>query len=155
MGPRAPIRDRALPRLRAGAPSGTLPSLEAVAMDHEPTSFEEFWEFYVREHSVKLNRTLHFVGSTAALACVAGAVLGRKKWLFAAAPVVGYGFAWAGHFLVEKNKPASFSYPLWSFLADWRMWSKIANGTMDAEVERVMAAQANANGAAAVDPTVN
>ena len=123
--------------------------------EKEFASFEEFWEFYVREHSVKLNRTLHFVGSTAALACLAAGVLGKRKWLIAAAPVVGYGFAWTGHFLVEHNRPATFKYPVQSFLCDWRMWSKILAGTMDDEVARVMAKEARANGAAAPDPSVN
>ena len=102
-------------------------------------SFEEFWPFYVKEHAKKSTRTLHFIGTTAAMACIAGAVLTRKKWLLAIAPVVGYGPAWVSHFFVEGNKPASFTYPLWSFRADLVMWAKIATGKMDAEVERVLA----------------
>ena len=99
-------------------------------------SFDDFWPDYARAHSNKTNRRLHFVGSTLALACVGGAALLRRPLLLLAAPVVGYGFAWVGHFVFEKNKPASFTHPLYSFKADWLMWSKIANGTMDAEVER-------------------
>ena len=102
-------------------------------------SFEEFWPFYVKEHTNKKTRTLHFVGTTAAMACVAGSVLLRKKWLLAVAPIVGYAPAWIGHFFIEKNKPASFKHPIWSFRADMVMWTKIATGTMDAEVERVLA----------------
>jgi hypothetical protein len=102
-------------------------------------SFEEFWPFYVREHSKKTTRTLHFVGTTAAMACLAGAVaLGRPRLLLAL-PFAGYGPAWFSHFFVEKNRPASFKYPLWSLLADLRMWSLIARGAMDAEVDRIMA----------------
>ena len=100
-------------------------------------SFEEFWPFYVSEHAHPLNRTLHFIGSTGALACLAGGVLGHF-YLFPVAPVMGYGFAWFGHFFVEKNRPASFSYPLWSFRADWVMWYKILTRKMDAEVRRVV-----------------
>lgn len=100
-------------------------------------SFEEFWPFYVKEHSNPLNRTLHFIGSSCALGCLAGAAMGHV-YLLPAAAVVGYGFAWVGHFFVEKNKPASFSYPLWSFRADWVMWSKILTRTMDAEVRRIV-----------------
>ena len=99
-------------------------------------SFEDFWPHYVRAHSNKTNRKLHFIGSSLALACVGGAALLRRPLLLLAAPVVGYGFAWVGHFVFEKNTPASFSHPLYSFRADWVMWSKIANGTMDAEVAR-------------------
>lgn len=100
-------------------------------------SFEEFWPFYVREHSNKTNRTLHFVGTTSALALAAAALLTKRPLLLLAGPVVGYGFAWFGHFFVEGNRPASFGHPLWSFRGDFKMWSMIAAGTMDAEVERV------------------
>ena len=107
--------------------------------DHEFSSFEEFWPFYVKEHSKKTTRMLHFAGTTAAMACVAGAVLLKKRWLLLAAPVVGYGPSWIGHFFVEKNRPATFKYPLWSLRADFVMWGKIVRGEMDAEVERVLA----------------
>jgi len=99
-------------------------------------SFEEFWPFYVREHSNRHNRRLHFVGSTLVLGLVGYAGLRRKLWPLALTPVVGYGFAWFGHFFVEGNKPATFKYPLWSLMGDWKMWAKMATGTMDAEVER-------------------
>jgi hypothetical protein len=101
-------------------------------------SFDEFWPFYVKEHTHPLNRKLHFIGSTGALACLAGAALGQW-YLLPAAPVLGYGFAWVGHFFVEKNRPASFSYPLWSFRGDWIMWWKILTGSMDEEVRRAHA----------------
>jgi len=102
-------------------------------------SFDEFWPFYVREHRSKLNRRLHFVGTTAGLAATAAGLLRRKPWLLAMGPVLGYGAAWIGHFFVENNKPASFRYPLWSFRADFKMWSKMLIGAMDDEVERAIA----------------
>ena len=102
-------------------------------------SFEEFWPFYVREHSKKATRILHFVGTTAAGACVLGGLLTKRRWLLAVAPVVGYGPAWIGHFFVEGNKPATFDHPLWSLRADGVMWWKTLTRTMDAEVERVLA----------------
>jgi hypothetical protein len=101
-------------------------------------TFDEFWPFYVREHSKKATRALHFAGTTTAMACLAGGVLLRKRSLLALAPIAGYGAAWIGHFFVEKNRPASFGDPLWSLWADLLMWSKMITGTMDAEVERVM-----------------
>jgi hypothetical protein len=101
-------------------------------------SFEKFWPFYVREHRKKTTRVLHFVGTTAAVATLGIAAIKRKPALVAAALVVGYGPAWIGHFFVEKNRPATFKYPLWSLLSDFRMWGKMASGTMDAEVERVL-----------------
>jgi len=77
-------------------------------------TFEEFWPFYVREHSNKLNRTLHVIGTTGAIGCLAAAAITRRPLFLLAAPIVGYGFAWFGHFVVQKNKPATFTYPLWS-----------------------------------------
>ncbi len=102
-------------------------------------TFEEFWPFYVREHSQKLTRQLHFVGTTLALGCAAGALLTRRRWLLALAPLAGYGPAWFSHFVIEKNRPATFKHPLWSLKADFVMWLKMIEGTMDAEVDRVLA----------------
>jgi len=103
-------------------------------------SFAEFWPYYVKEHLDPTNRLLHFVGSSLAAATLIGSVMTGQLYLLPVAPVVGYGFAWVGHFFVEKNRPASFKYPLFSFAADWVMWSKIATGRMQAEIERVLAA---------------
>lgn len=102
-------------------------------------TFEAFWPHYVKEHRKKATRVLHFVGTTGAMACVAGGLLTRKKWLLALAPVVGYGPAWASHFFVEKNKPATFTHPLWSLRGDLKMWWMMVRGEMDAEVDRVLA----------------
>jgi len=107
------------------------------------TTFEEFWPFYVREHSKKTTRTFHFVGTTAVIGLVAYAAVRRKVWPLLVAPVAGYGPAWISHFFIEGNKPASFKYPLWSLKADFIMWSKIARGTMDEEVARIVAGQAH------------
>jgi hypothetical protein len=107
-------------------------------------SFEEFWPYYVGEHSKKTTRTIHFVGTTAVMGLVAYAAVRRKIWPLLVAPLAGYGPAWFSHFFVEGNKPATFKYPLWSLKADFVMWSKIARGTMDAEVERVVAAKKEA-----------
>jgi hypothetical protein len=101
-------------------------------------SFEEFWDFYVGEHKKPATRALHFVGTTAAVACVAGGLLTKRRWLLLVAPFAGYGPAWASHFFIEKNKPASFTYPLWSLQADFVMWWKIASRQMQAEVDRVI-----------------
>jgi hypothetical protein len=101
-------------------------------------SFEDFWPFYVKEHQKKATRVLHFIGTTGAMACVAGGPLTKRRWLLALAPVVGYGPSWIGHFFVEGNKPASFKYPLWSLRADLVMWSKMVRFQMTDEVERVL-----------------
>lgn len=102
-------------------------------------SFEEFWPFYVHEHSKKSTRIMHFVGTTAAAGTAIAALVLKRPSLILVGLALGYGPAWISHFFIEKNRPASFKYPLWSFQADWVMWSKIIAGTMDAEVERVMA----------------
>jgi hypothetical protein len=106
-------------------------------VDQRIESFDEFWKFYVGEHQHPLNRTLHFIGSSCGLAIGLGSLATGQLWALPAALGVGYGFAWVGHFFVEKNKPASFTYPLWSFRADWVMWYKILTGVMDDEVRRL------------------
>jgi len=112
-------------------------------------SFEEFWPYYVKEHAQKSTRIFHFVGTTAAVATFAAGALLRKKWMMAVAPVFGYGPAWVSHFFIEKNRPATFKYPRWSLMADFVMWNKMVRGEMDAEVERVLAAEAAKNEAKA------
>ena len=92
------------------------------------TTFAEFYPFYLSEHSNVVCRRLHFLGSSLALAClVLFASSGRPWWLFAGL-VCGYGFAWVGHFGFEKNKPASFKRPLYSFMGDWVMYKDIIAG---------------------------
>ncbi|MFO0757185.1 MAG: DUF962 domain-containing protein [Byssovorax sp.] len=123
-------------------------------------SFEDFWPFYVREHANKTNRTLHFIGTSLAMGCVAAAALTKRKAFLLAAPVMGYGFAWFGHFVVEGNRPATFKYPAWSLRGDFRMWRLIAAGEMDDEVARVLrdeaagekASQGKSNGEAKPGP---
>src|SRR5262245_23555188 len=104
-------------------------------------TFREFWPFYVGEHSQPLNRALHFIGSSIVLALVASAIATMRPWLIAFAPVAGYGFAWVGHFFVEKNRPATFKHPLYSFAGDWVMYVKILTGRMGGDV-RAYAGQA-------------
>ena len=101
-----------------------------------PRTFEEFWPFYVAQHRLPATRTLHFLGTHLGLAA---ALLGFvvSPWLFAAAPAVGYGLAWVGHFFFEKNRPATFTYPLWSLRGDFRMLRLTWAGKMDAEVARL------------------
>jgi hypothetical protein len=87
-------------------------------------SFAEFYPFYLSEHRNRTCRRLHFVGS----AVVAVAIATRDPlWLFAA-PIAGYGFAWMGHFAFEKNRPATFRYPLYSLLGDWMMFRDMLTG---------------------------
>jgi hypothetical protein len=108
-------------------------------MERRIQTFREFWPYYVGEHSHPLNRALHFIGSSLVLATLATAIVTQRAWLFALLPVIGYGFAWVGHFFVEKNRPATFKYPLWSFASDWVMWFKILTGRMGDEVRAAAA----------------
>ncbi len=106
-------------------------------MATDPKDYSEFWDFYVREHRNPLNRRLHFAGSTLALALLFWLIYSSAWYYFPLCLVVGYGFAWVGHFFVEKNRPASFKYPLWSFISDYRMVFYMTIGRMNPEVERV------------------
>jgi hypothetical protein len=93
-------------------------------------SFAEFYPFYLSEHGDRTCRRLHFVGSSLALVCIALLVWTRNPWWLLAGLVVGYGFAWIGHFVFEKNRPATFSRPLYSFLGDWAMYRDILTGRL-------------------------
>ena len=100
------------------------------------TSFAEFWPFYLAEHSLPRTRALHYIGTTLVVAiAVYAAVSGTWMWL-AAMPVAGYFFAWLAHFTVEKNRPATFTYPLWSLMADFKMWFCWLTGNIGKELER-------------------
>ncbi len=91
-------------------------------------SFTDFYPFYLGEHSNRTCRRLHFIGSTLALACIATGLLRGAPIYIAYALLCGYGFAWLGHFVFEKNKPASFKRPLYSFMGDWVMYKDIWAG---------------------------
>jgi hypothetical protein len=88
------------------------------------TSFREFYPFYLNEHRNQTCRRLHFVGSTLALLCLVAMAVTRNPWWLLAGVICGYGFAWVGHFFFEKNRPATFKYPLWSFMGDWVMYAQ-------------------------------
>ncbi|MDI3261190.1 MAG: DUF962 domain-containing protein [Fulvimonas sp.] len=91
-------------------------------------SFREFYPYYLGEHRHPVCRRLHLLGSTLVLALVLVAILTADwRWLLLA-PVVGYGFAWIGHFVFEKNRPATFRHPLYSLLGDWVMYWQVLTG---------------------------
>ena len=98
-------------------------------------TYEEFWPYYVSEHSKPATRALHFAGTSLVLATLVAAVALSPWWLLAT-PLAGYGLAWAGHFFVEKNRPATFTYPLWSLRGDFRMFVLTLLGRMGPEVAR-------------------
>jgi hypothetical protein len=100
-------------------------------------TYDEFWDFYVKEHSKPLTRVLHFMGTSLGIVLLVWLV-GRGTWYyFPLCFVTGYAFAWFAHFVVEKNRPATFKYPFWSFISDYKMMWYMLTGRMDHEVERV------------------
>ena len=94
----------------------------------EFSSFAEFYPFYLGEHAKRATRRLHFLGSSLALLCLAALVFTADPWWFAAALIAGYGFAWLAHLVFEKNRPATFRYPLYSLMGDWVMFWQILTG---------------------------
>jgi hypothetical protein len=97
-------------------------------MPQEFRSFGEFYPFYLGEHAHRTSRILHFVGTTLVLLILLWTLWSQDmRWLLLA-PVVGYGFAWVGHFFFEKNRPATFRYPFYSLAGDWVMWKDMITG---------------------------
>jgi hypothetical protein len=94
------------------------------------TTFAEFFPFYLGEHQHPVCRTLHFIGTSLGLGCLIQALLAASGVWLLAGLVVGYAFAWVGHFVFEKNKPASFKQPLYSFMGDWVMWWQLLTGQL-------------------------
>lgn len=98
-------------------------------------SFEQFWPHYLGEHLNPLNRVLHFIGTSLVYVFLAGGIVQSPRW-FLLAPLVGYGFAWVGHFFVERNRPATFSYPFWSLRGDFRMHFRMLTGRLGKDLGR-------------------
>ena len=92
------------------------------------TSFRAFYPYYLGEHRDRTCRRLHFVGTSFALGFIVLAIVrAEPRWLLAAL-VSGYAFAWVGHFFFEKNRPATFKYPLWSLMGDFRLFFETVSG---------------------------
>jgi hypothetical protein len=91
-------------------------------------NFAEFYPFYLSEHSQRITRRLHFIGSSLGIVCLVMLVLTHNLWWLPAALVCGYAFAWFAHFVFEKNRPATFRQPLYSFMGDWKMFWQILTG---------------------------
>jgi len=93
-------------------------------------TFADFYPYYLSEHQNLICRRLHFIGSCFVIAILALAILTANLMWLALVPIAGYGFAWVGHFFFEKNRPATFSHPLYSFIGDWLMFWDILRGRL-------------------------
>jgi hypothetical protein len=104
-------------------------------MQSKYRSFGEFWPFYLREHSKPRTRALHYAGTSLVVLVAAAALATGNWWLLIAMPIAGYGFAWGSHAAVERNRPATFTYPGWSLRADFRMWWLWLTGRIGPELD--------------------
>ena len=97
-------------------------------MDTRFATFAEFYPFYLSEHANRTCRRLHFAGTSLVIGCLVATVATGNAWWFAAAPITGYGCAWVGHLFFERNRPATFSYPLYSLIGDFVMYKDVLTG---------------------------
>lgn len=91
-------------------------------------SFSEFYPYYLSEHGNPVNRRLHFFGSLLTIIVVLFVIFTQTWIALILVPMLGYGFAWIGHYFVERNKPTTFTYPLYSLMGDWVMFKDILTG---------------------------
>ena len=94
----------------------------------QPTDFQSFFPYYLREHAHPLCRALHYIGTSLVFVIAAYVIYAGEPVYLWLMPVVGYFFAWVGHFFIEKNKPATFTYPLWSLIGDFKMYFLFISG---------------------------
>jgi len=98
-------------------------------------TFWDFYPYYLTEHSLPINRTLHFIGTGIVIVLLIAGIITGRGLLFILIPIAGYGFAWVGHFFLERNKPATFTYPLYSLGSDFVMFWDILTGQIGRKVE--------------------
>lgn len=105
-------------------------------MSERKANYAEFWPFYLQEHAKPETRNLHYVG-TALVIAIGLFALATQRWtLLFAMPLAGYFFAWVSHAFVERNRPATFTHPLWSLISDFRMFFLWASGRLGPELEK-------------------
>lgn len=100
------------------------------------TTYSDFWPYYLQEHAKPATRNAHYFGTGLALTTLGAAVVTGNTWFAMLALLAGYGPAWFGHFFIEKNRPATFTYPLWSLISDFRMAFTWATGGLEAELKK-------------------
>ena len=100
------------------------------------TTYRDFWPHYLQEHAQPRTRMFHFVGTSLATLFAAAAIVTADAWFVPLALVFGYGPAWAAHFFIEHNLPATFTHPLWSLISDYRMRWAWMSGRLDEELAK-------------------
>jgi hypothetical protein len=105
-------------------------------MAERSPSYTEFWPYYLREHAEPWTRYLHYAGTVLGTSVLLVAVATQTWWAMLLWPLAGYGFAWVSHAFVEKNKPATFTHPLWSLISDYRMTFLAFTGQLKRELEK-------------------
>ncbi len=104
-------------------------------VQHRIKTLKEFYPFYLSQHTNYISRLLHFVGTTLFFVFLMGAFLFHSTYFFIGCPLAGYGFAWVGHFFFEKNKPATFKYPLFSLASDFILYFDILSGKQKLKID--------------------
>jgi hypothetical protein len=97
-------------------------------------TYPAFWHYYLREHAKPATRVWHYLGTSLTLLCLFAAAVLRAPWFLLAAVILGYAPAWVGHFTSEHNRPATFRYPLWSLLSDFRLYGTWLSGRLPREL---------------------
>ncbi|WP_150294997.1 DUF962 domain-containing protein [Sphingobium estronivorans] len=110
-------------------------------------AFGDFWPYYLQEHAHPGTRAMHYAGTSIVVLLAAALPVAGRWWMLPAVPLAGYGFAWLGHSLIERNRPATFRHPLLSLRADFVMWFRFLTGRMKQEL-----AQAGVRPDGSVDP---
>jgi hypothetical protein len=125
---KTPDLDTPAPEAPAPAQNDANPASAYASTPPRFETFEEFYPYYISEHSHPDNRRLHVIGTGLAILCLTQVVMWGVIggfWSLIWAAIFGYGFAWAGHYFIEKNKPATFTYPAWSLMGDFKMFWEV------------------------------
>lgn len=108
-----------------------------MAAEKKYQTFKAFYPYYLKEHADRKNRLLHFIGTLLLIIFLILGIITGKWWFFALIPVTGYGFAWVGHFFIEKNRPATFTYPFYSLAGDFVMFWDTLTGRINEKIDSV------------------
>src|SRR5260221_5869970 len=123
-----------------------MPEATIAAAQKEFATYDDFFAHYVKQHSDPRNRAMHAIGTILGLAILVAAFLLGHPWFAFLWLPVAYTFAWTGHFLLAKNKPATFGHPFWSFISDFRMLALLLTGRLQPWLDRSSSIPSAASG---------